>query len=126
MATTQISNFHKELKSWIRSLSFYKEEAEVFENRLEEVVTKNTKKALLAEAEHFQNQFILQKEEFDILKHDIVKQEKTLVKSSKMGELALPRSVKQNQPLLRDRMQSAEKIFIETKHDFHRFVARVL
>lgn len=53
-----IGNKHQEL---IRLLDFYQKEVGFLETLLAEVVAKNTAQEILAEAEHFQNQFFIQK-----------------------------------------------------------------
>ncbi len=117
--------YRDEMKDWDKLLKFYDDEIGVFESRLEEVVTKNTGSGLLGEAEHFQNQFILQKEQFDLLQHDIneqkTKTEASILQGNKPGHT--PSSEEQH--LLRNKIHSAEKIFVETKHGFYRFLSKV-
>ena len=52
---------HAEHTDWISKLKFYDDEICILKNRLSEIISKNTQKDILAEAEHFQNQFIIQK-----------------------------------------------------------------
>ena len=66
-----VSGYHTDLKDWEKSLRFYLDEMNVFEKRLTEVIQKNTSTTIRAEVEHFQNQLIVQKEHFDVIKDDI-------------------------------------------------------
>ena len=66
-----MDNYKHESLMWVRSLEFFKQENNYLKNRLSEVVDKTTNKYFLAEAEHFQNQFIIKDEFIDELKHDV-------------------------------------------------------
>ena len=70
-STISIEQFREELQSWKHELSSIKEEIRYFEQHLEQLATKRLPKELLAEVEHFQNQFICQKEVIDKLRHDL-------------------------------------------------------
>ncbi|HEY0678857.1 MAG TPA: hypothetical protein VGD17_11260 [Chitinophagaceae bacterium] len=123
---TQIEFFRNELKDWDKSLKFYDDEILVLENRLQEVVTKNTRTSLLAEAEHFQNQFILQKEQFDLLLHDINERKATIETSIRERKPLVNGQASSAQEIMRSNMLMTEKIFIETRQEFYRFLSRVL
>ncbi len=126
MRHNKIDFYHHELSDWKKSLEFYKDEIKILESRLGEVVSQNTGKTVLSESEHFQNQFILQKEQIDILRHHISEQDK------KFEQKATPYDMSMNQPLLteqdklRNEFSSAEKIFTDTRQEFYKFVAKVL
>ena len=64
MKTEKIYTQYNENKEWTSNLSFYKDEIKIMENRLVEITSKNTSKEILAQVEHFQNQLIIQKENF--------------------------------------------------------------
>jgi hypothetical protein len=109
MSVTTIESHSGELQEWKQSLQFFASETRLFENQLEEVVNNCNNKEILAEAEHFQNQFILQKEQFDLLKHDL----NEIPKTHKHAEL-------------NNQIQAAEKIFKETRRSFYFFLSQVL
>lgn len=115
-----------ELKDWSKSLAFYADELKVLEGRLQEVVNKNTGESVLAQVEHYQNQYILQKEQFDQLQHDIHEQKAAVDKNVHNGDRSVKIEVQEKQTFLRDKVQTAEKIFLDTKHQFYRFLAGVL
>src|SRR5438093_227049 len=125
MAISQIQFYHRELQDWDKSLKFYEEEMQVFNDRLQEVVTKYTHREVLIEVEHFQNQFILQKEQFDLLQHDIHRQETKMAVSIPGESRAINQPVLENQHFLRNKVELAEKIFIDTKHGFYQFLSKV-
>ena len=73
MKTQTLTNtlFHFEHTQWKRELLFWVDELKFFNQELGEIVSKWTDKDVLAQLEHFQNQFIRQSEVIDTLLHDI-------------------------------------------------------
>lgn len=126
MATGQLEFYHSELTDWNKSLEFYEDEIRSYNNRLRDVVTRNTKMNVLNGTEHFQKQFTLQNEQFELLKHDIQEQERKLGINMPDDDKLINQPVLEDQHLLRDKLQEAEKTFIETKHGFYRFLSAVL
>jgi hypothetical protein len=124
MTLTQVELYHRELHDWKKSLLFYKDDLKVLTNRLTELVSKNTSKEVLSESEHFQNQFILQREQLDILSHDLEHQLKFMERSISPYTKRLGSEVLQKQNALRDRIDVAEKILRELKHDFYKLLAK--
>ena len=76
--TISISGLHLEFQLWIRELTFYKEEIRMFENFLQSISGRCSDPEKLVRIEQFQNQFILQKDVIDYLKHDLNVSEKQL------------------------------------------------
>ena len=56
---------------WLSGLDFYKTELAGLKARLTDIAGKNSGKEIAAEVEHFENQFQVQAENIDILKHQI-------------------------------------------------------
>lgn len=79
MSTEKIYTQHQENQGWHQKMSFYKDEIKVLQNRLGEVVNKNTSKDMLAQAEHFQNKFIVFRNNVDELSHKINLSEDQLI-----------------------------------------------
>jgi hypothetical protein len=73
-----ISELHEEHKTWLNKLLFYKDELKIMDNRILEVAKKNTSKEVQSLVDHFNNQLIIQKEQIDILSHDIKSHEQYL------------------------------------------------
>ncbi len=108
--------------TWLRSLDFYKQENSHLMNRLTEVVDGTTDRDFLAQAEHFQNQFIIKDEFMDILRHDINEQEKRLVEKQRRREESLDGDLESGQIGLRDQVAYLEKDFTELRNDFNRYL----
>ena len=73
------SELHFEHQVWMQEMSFYKEQLMSFRHRLEEIAGKYNQQDVLQQLEHFQNQFILQNEQADILLHDLKGHEQILI-----------------------------------------------
>lgn len=69
IAATHLTNQPRELQ---HLLSFYEQEIQFLEKLLSEVVNKNTSREAMSEAEHFQNQFLIQKRNIDELRNRIL------------------------------------------------------
>jgi hypothetical protein len=120
--TITIPKLHFEYQLWMNELSFFKEEIKIFEKHLEEVANKNTKVEVRAKVEHFQNQFIRQKEVIDELKHKLNISERQLADYIKdVSGMGLENIRMDNHPWLRGDMQTFRKIYTDLKNSFRRF-----
>ena len=120
--TISIRSLHLEYQLWTRELVFYKEEIKIFEDHLANILSRNNKYDVPAQVEHFQNQFILQKEVIDFLKHDLIVSERQL--ASFVHELTgegIDTIKMDNHGRLRERMTTFRKIYKEMKNEFRRF-----
>ncbi len=119
-----IKELHDEHKIWLAKLLFYQDELVIMAGRIAEVEKKNSGDEVLAFVDHFQNQLVLQKEQIDILKHDI-----------KSHELFLQGAIIKNPDLLdeekfsdhdahRESMEFIEKNFNELRAELIQFLSR--
>jgi hypothetical protein len=122
IATISIRSLHMEYQLWTRELIFYKEEIKIFEEHLATLLDRNNKNGVPAQVEHFQNQFILQKEVIDFLRHDLRVSERQL--ANFVGELSgdgIENIKMDNHGELRERISTFRKIYREIKNEFRRF-----
>lgn len=120
--TISIRSLHLEYQLWTRELVFYKEEIKIFEDHLEAILQRNNKNGVPAQVEHFQNQFILQKEVIDFLKHDLIVSEIQLADFAQgLSDEGIDSIKMDNHGRLRERMSTFRKIFKEIKGEFRRF-----
>lgn len=89
---TFLSDLHFEHQQWLSELSLWDDEIDFFEKELENVVKNWTDKEVLKKAEHFQNVFIIQKEEIKKLRDSIQHHESVLSELAKKHS----KSVKKN------------------------------
>jgi hypothetical protein len=123
VVTMPIKSLHLEYKVWIVELNFYKEMLSIFQSHLETIVSGDPEnKEIRPMVEHFQNQFFLQREVIDELKHDLNISEKQLAASTKdMAVVGFEFERLDNHSELREKFLTFRKIFNELKEEFHRF-----
>lgn len=122
IATISIQSLHMEYQLWTRELTFYKEEIKIFEDHLAALLKRNNKNSIPAHIEHFQNQFILQKEVIDFLKHDLMVSERQLARFAlELTGEGIDNIKMDNHGKLRERMLTFRKIYREIKNEFRRF-----
>jgi gas vesicle protein len=126
MNSVSTKNVGNEQDEWKSTLGFYKDELNVYKNRLTEVAGKNTSNEISSLVEHFQNQFLVQGEKIDQLKHDIKRHAKTM--GSEIQETADQISAEHlgMHVQLKERVDTENKIFSELKEEFHGFLSRVM
>jgi hypothetical protein len=128
VTTMPIKNLHLEYKFWIVELNFYKEMLNIFQSHLEIIVLQNAdNKQIRPQVEHFQNQFFLQREVIDELKHDLNISERQLASFTKeMALVGYEFERLDNHSSVRDRFLTFRKLFNELKEEFHRFESEQL
>ncbi|TNE49773.1 MAG: hypothetical protein EP344_17830 [Bacteroidetes bacterium] len=116
---------HQHHRTWLNYLSFYKDEMDIFQRRLDEVVSKHLNdKEVMPQVEHFQNQLILQKEQHDILRHDIKQYENKIEAAYEANPVLAENSRVPGEDELAERVQTFARLFKEMKDAFYHFVAR--
>lgn len=68
---TNVRHWNSGHNDRLRALRFYKEEIDILDKRLAEIAGKNTAHEVAAQVEHFQNQFVLHRNNIDELGHSI-------------------------------------------------------
>lgn len=125
METTKtIYQLHEDHKTWLNKLTFYKDEILIMSNRISEIAKKNTSKEVLSFVEHFQNQLIVQKEQIDILKHEINNHERSI--EAKANKKAVTNESKKflDHSTQRNNVESFEKIFNDLRNELIHFLAK--
>lgn len=126
MEGTKIVVLHNEHREWLNKLDFYKDDLPVLRKRLEEVAAKNTAIDVMKMVEHFQNQFIIQRNELDEFRHAIKEHENHLQAAINQNETAINRQSLSDHPEMRERMDRYEKLFQEFRMDLLRFVSKYM
>lgn len=117
---------HNQHRTWLNYLAFYKDEIQIFQKRLEEVAAKNSAPEIMPHVEHFQNQLILQKEQHDILRHDIKAYENRIEAAYAQNPVLAENSRMNEESELAERVETFARLFQEMKDEFYQFVARHL
>ena len=117
-----LHELHAEHREFLSTLNFAKDEIKTFNNRLSEIVTANSKTEVLAQVEHFQNQFIRHNEVIDELKHEVNEHEHQIAQLAESNNVATDHRKADDQVELREKMVTFSKIYDELKQEFKRFL----
>lgn len=119
-----IDELHFEHRLWTNNMKFYYDEVRIFENRLEELVKRNTKIEVTSQIEHFQNQFIRQKEVAQELISKCGDHDKFLANQAQDHPIAIDHVLFADHTKLRDQVETFEKIYKELKAEFMSFLVK--
>ena len=119
-----IDELHFEHNVWIKAMQFYYDEVTTFEHRLEELVQRNTKTEVTSQIEHFQNQFIRQKEVAQEIMSKCRDHDKFLANQAKDHPIAIDHVLFADHTKLRDEADTFEKIYRELKDEFMSFLRK--
>jgi len=117
---------HFEHQQWLGELEFWKDELKSFNNRLAELANRWSNKDVLAQLEHFQNQFILHGEFIDNQEKLIHAHETNMADHDKKGQMVINTGLAKNHLNIRDRMQDQRKIYADLKKDFYKFLSKYM
>jgi hypothetical protein len=125
MATKEkIYKQHEENNVWISKLDFYKQEISILNGRLEELAQKNSSKDVMAEIEHFQNQFIIQSNNLDNIAHAVKINEAELIATIESNPVAADRRKVDYHEREQDLATTFEKNFTTLRKEFNKFAAK--
>jgi hypothetical protein len=125
MATkVRIYKQHEENNVWINKLDFYKQEISILKGRLEELAQKNSSKEVRAEIEHFQNQFIIQKNNIDNILHAVKINEAELLASVESNPVAADHRKVDYHEREHDLVTTFEKHFNALRQEFNKFASK--
>jgi len=120
------ADLHVEKNTWISTLVFCQDELEIMNTRLLEIANANSKIEVTAQVEHFQNQFIVQKEVLDTLRHDIHKSEGEMVRQIEANPIATERKTAPDHIDLRDHATTFDKLIADLTQEFNTFAVKTL
>lgn len=119
-----IADLHSDHTLWLNTLAFCKQEIGILERRMEEIAARNTHTEVLAELEHFQNQYIRQREVIDEISHELKLHENALVREVKDHPIAVDHRLFTDHTAQRDAMVTFEKIYAELKAEFMKWLVK--
>ncbi len=117
-----LADLHTEHMLWLNALTFYREEITILEKRLEDVASRNTHSEVLAELEHFQNQYIREREVIDEMRHDVKQHENMLEREIKERPVAVDHRLFNDHTELRERMETFERLYKDLKKELFRWL----
>jgi phosphoenolpyruvate-protein kinase (PTS system EI component) len=119
--TTQVNAEHQE---WLKGLDFYKEDIHILENRLTEIATKNTSFEARQGIEHFQNQFLVQRNNIDELRHKIKEHISTNGQKTELAAEVIENEMLAEHENLKDEYLSFEKVIKDLRQEFNIYLAK--
>ena len=125
-AKHSLHNLYDEYNSYIRANDFYKQEIKYLQKRLEDVAKRNTDKEIMAQVEQFQNQFIVLKEDVDVLNKEVKAGLKIVEKQiNKKPTHADEKTITVENPHSK-KFHSLEKDFAGERLRFNKFLSKYL
>lgn len=121
---TNIYTQHGEHVEWLNKLSFYKDDIGIMQKRLEEISAKNTGLDIRKEVEHFQNQFIIQHNVIDEIKHHIGLEEDEIQSAIKKNPVATDHKKTEDHTAEREMVENFESNFNKLRHEFILFLSK--
>lgn len=115
---------HTEHNEWLNKLLFYKDDLTIMQNRLNEIAKQILSTDVMKSVEHFQNQFIIQREQIDILKHEINKREDEIIKSINENPIASDHRRTDDHKDHREKIERFEELFALLRKDLLSFLAK--
>lgn len=119
-----IYQLHDEHKTWLNKLLFYSDELKIMADRIMEVAEKNTSNEVRTLADHFHNQIIIQKEQIDILNHDIESHESYLQNAVHKNPNAIDHEKFSDHKKHRESIATFEKLFRELREELIEFLSK--
>ncbi len=126
MQTENVKTIDNKSSDWAKWLGFYEEELNIFKERLDEVAAKNTAAEIVQMIEHFQNQFLIQAENIDILQHDINEHVHRMAKEIQQHAGHIDRKEMTTHASLNERFEAEVVIFKDLKEEFMKFLGKVM
>jgi hypothetical protein len=115
---------HEENKDWMSRVAFYKDEITILQGVLSEIASKNTGDEALKEVEHYQNQFIVQRDNLDQLAHNIRLNEQKFQKEVNDNPVAVDHRKAEYHQAEKDFIEYFENNFKGLRTDFKTFVSK--
>lgn len=119
--TAELGTKHHE---WLSKLDFYKNELGILSERLAEIASKNTSPAATAGIEHFQNQFIIQRNNIDELRHRINELEHQVFEDVKRHGGKVHQSNVEAYRQKNLELDTFEKVINELRQEFKDFLSK--
>ena len=128
MKTVIIDNtdLHFEHKQWKNELLFWRDEIKIFQNRLDEIVSRWTDKKVLAELDQFQSNYSVHKEKIGELVNEIDAHEHNIAKHFEANEDALDRILYKKHSNFRDKIDTEREMYHDLKKNFFKFLSKYM
>lgn len=119
-------DLHLEHKQWNMELNFWRDELKTFNNRLDELVQKWTEVEVLANLDHFQNQFLIHRTKIMEMKERIESHEINMSRHYEANENVMDRFEFKNHLAFREDIETEREMYHELKKEFYRFLTKLM
>lgn len=119
-----IYSMDADCKEMLNKVEFYKYDIKILQGRLGEIAQKNSATEVLSMVEHFQNQYIIQNEQADILNHDIKESRRKIEEEVNKNPVAVDHRTIDDNTELRDKVAQFEKSMADLRSESIRFFAK--
>jgi predicted RND superfamily exporter protein len=127
MPNTLAEYYADELIDWQQTITFYIEEMSDLEQKLSEVISRNSIVGIAEQVENQQNKLNAVSKTFYLLQTKFKQQEARLkTDSTYIDNTLIDTSIEKEQVELRQKMQQTEKEYIDTKYACYNFLSGTL
>ncbi len=116
----KLADLHSEHGDWQNRIAQFKSEIKGMSDRLGVIVSKFSPRDVPANVEHFQNQFILQRDVLDIMRHDF-KQYENMIEAEQGKSQTASENLLQIRQAYHQRLQDYNRILKDIKTEFEVF-----
>ncbi len=124
MSSLTVSHIGTEHQEWLQAIEFYKSEFDLLQKRLAEIVSKNTSHEALEGVEHFQNQFIVQRNNIDELRHSINEHVHNVKLDAERHANQVEEERVAEHVKLKDEFSVFEKVVKELRQEFNEYLTK--
>jgi hypothetical protein len=124
MSYTNVLNLPNQPKELEHMLKFYEQEINLLEKLLGEVVSKNTSRDALVEAEHFQNQFFIQKKNMEELETRIHRHHQQTADNAKNHAGKVDDRLLEENQSIGEEISSVEKIIADLRAAYKKYLVK--
>ncbi len=122
-----IRELHFDHELWLNEMAFWRQEIEILDKYLANIISSITDTKSRVEVEHFHNQFIIQRSFINSLKHHIKAQEKLIAELEQdINNRKLQQKKADDEYEIRDRMLTNQKLYNELKSSFKSWLSNKL
>jgi hypothetical protein len=126
MSNDNLTKVTAEHSEWLNGLDFYKKDILILEKRLLELGSRKGTFDMSLGIEHFQNQFLIQRNTIDELRHSIREHVSNFGRMVAVEDASKEEPDLQEHESLKDGYLSFEKVMNELRHEFNDFLAKWL
>jgi hypothetical protein len=125
MTETKIQQYKYENDMWKRLLAFIQTENVILKTRLAQIASEEIDSDMLEEAEYFQNNFVAEDENVNLLRSSVAEQD-NLLNREVFEDRAILKDVIRQQRKIRKQAEQAEQRFNKLKFEFNNFLSENL